>query len=195
MGSGLRTSLSGSRRDQFSPFAPSRERASLRIRGVVGRRPGRSLGFALSRDERGGRSWRARAPPQVRGAGPFVARRKLTKGVGSPAVAAWRRKLDDNTVKLKSLPISDERNAVVAKDFDLRSEKVARDLAGKGTCGVVATDWSTPIREHRARLRPHEFCRRTRGTRDDVPERFGGQFVRIDGHDRRESCETLPVRV
>jgi hypothetical protein len=34
-------------------------------------------------------------------------------------------------VKLKSLPISDERNAVVAEGFELRSEKVIRDLARK----------------------------------------------------------------
>ena len=47
----------------------------------------------------------------------------------SPAVAAWRKRLDDNMVKLKSLPISDQRSAVVAEGFHLRSEKVVRDLA------------------------------------------------------------------
>ncbi len=49
----------------------------------------------------------------------------------SPVVAAWRKKLDDNMVKLKSLPISDERSTVVAEGFHLRSEKVIQDLALK----------------------------------------------------------------
>lgn len=49
----------------------------------------------------------------------------------APAVAAWRKKIDDTMVKLKSLPISNERSAVVTEGFDLRSEKVIRDLARK----------------------------------------------------------------
>jgi hypothetical protein len=49
----------------------------------------------------------------------------------SPSVAAWRKKLDDNMVKLKSLPISDERSAVVAHGFGLRSERTVRELVKK----------------------------------------------------------------
>ena len=47
----------------------------------------------------------------------------------APVVATWRRKLDDNMVKLKALPISDERNAVVAEGIALRSEQIMRSLA------------------------------------------------------------------
>ncbi|MEN9577861.1 MAG: hypothetical protein RJA70_870, partial [Pseudomonadota bacterium] len=39
----------------------------------------------------------------------------------TPSVASWRKKLDANMVKLKSLPIGDQRNAVVAHLFALRS--------------------------------------------------------------------------
>lgn len=49
----------------------------------------------------------------------------------SPAVASWRKMLDDNMVKLKSLPVSDERNTVVAEGSALRSEQAVRDLARK----------------------------------------------------------------
>ncbi|MGC4068380.1 MAG: tetratricopeptide repeat protein [Polyangiaceae bacterium] len=49
----------------------------------------------------------------------------------APIVASWRKKLDDNMVKLKSLPISDERNAMVAQGFDLRSERTVRELVKK----------------------------------------------------------------
>jgi tetratricopeptide (TPR) repeat protein len=47
----------------------------------------------------------------------------------APVVATWRRKLDDNMVKLKALPISDERNAVVSEGLALRSEQTVRSLA------------------------------------------------------------------
>lgn len=47
----------------------------------------------------------------------------------SPAVAAWRKQLDDTMVRLGSLPPSPTRKAVVAEDNDLRSEKVVRELA------------------------------------------------------------------
>lgn len=49
----------------------------------------------------------------------------------APSVAAWRKKLDDAMVKLKSLPISDERNEVVAQAFALRSETTVRELVEK----------------------------------------------------------------
>lgn len=49
----------------------------------------------------------------------------------APSVASWRKKLDDNMVKLKSLPISDERNAVVAQSSVLRSEDTVRDIIAK----------------------------------------------------------------
>jgi tetratricopeptide (TPR) repeat protein len=47
----------------------------------------------------------------------------------APVVATWRRKLDDNMVKLKALPISEERNAVVSDGLALRSEQTVRGLA------------------------------------------------------------------
>lgn len=48
---------------------------------------------------------------------------------GAPVVATWRRRLDDNMVKLKALPISDERDAVVSDGAALRSEETVRSLA------------------------------------------------------------------
>lgn len=47
----------------------------------------------------------------------------------APVVATWRRKLDDNMIKLQALPISDERNAVVSDGLALRSEQTVRSLA------------------------------------------------------------------
>lgn len=46
----------------------------------------------------------------------------------APAVATWRRKLDDNRVKLKTVPVSNERNRLVAEGFGLGSEQTIRDL-------------------------------------------------------------------
>lgn len=45
-----------------------------------------------------------------------------------PSVASWRKKLDDTMVKLESLPISDERNAVVAQALALRPETTVREV-------------------------------------------------------------------
>lgn len=56
----------------------------------------------------------------------------------SPAVAVWRRKLDDNMVKLKSLPHSDERNATISEGLELRSEMVIEDL--RVLVAIVAGD-------------------------------------------------------
>lgn len=47
---------------------------------------------------------------------------------GAPPVVAWRRKLDDIMVRLKDLPVSDERSALVHEGFDLRSERAAKAL-------------------------------------------------------------------
>jgi tetratricopeptide (TPR) repeat protein len=49
----------------------------------------------------------------------------------APSVASWRKKLDGNMVKLESLPVSDERSAVVSEGFHLRSEKAVRELVKK----------------------------------------------------------------
>lgn len=46
----------------------------------------------------------------------------------APAVASWRRKLDENMVKLRTLPVSDERTAAVAHGFALRSLESVRGL-------------------------------------------------------------------
>ncbi len=45
-----------------------------------------------------------------------------------PPVATWRKKLDENMVKLKALPVSDERTALVREASALRSEHTVRDL-------------------------------------------------------------------
>jgi hypothetical protein len=49
----------------------------------------------------------------------------------APCVASWRKKLDDNMVKLKMLAISDERSAVVAQSFGLRSDETVREIVEK----------------------------------------------------------------
>ncbi|HEU4579665.1 MAG TPA: tetratricopeptide repeat protein [Polyangiaceae bacterium] len=49
----------------------------------------------------------------------------------APSVASWRKKLDENMVKLKSLPICDERNAVVAQSSALRSETTVHEIVKK----------------------------------------------------------------
>ncbi|MBO0766488.1 MAG: tetratricopeptide repeat protein [Hyphomicrobiaceae bacterium] len=49
----------------------------------------------------------------------------------APSVASWRKKLDDNMVKLKSLPISDARDAVVSQASALRSEQTVREIVKK----------------------------------------------------------------
>jgi hypothetical protein len=46
----------------------------------------------------------------------------------APAVVTWRMKLDDSMVELKELPVSDQRNAVVAEGISLRSEQTVREL-------------------------------------------------------------------
>ncbi|MFM2416710.1 MAG: hypothetical protein RL385_1433 [Pseudomonadota bacterium] len=51
MGSRAPTRSQRSRPDGFSPLAPSRTRESARIQAIARGRPGRSRGFALSRDE------------------------------------------------------------------------------------------------------------------------------------------------
>ncbi|MBI5518303.1 MAG: tetratricopeptide repeat protein [Deltaproteobacteria bacterium] len=47
---------------------------------------------------------------------------------GAPAVATWRRRLDDAMISLKALPLSDKRNAVAAEASSLRSEQAIRGL-------------------------------------------------------------------
>ena len=49
----------------------------------------------------------------------------------APSVASWRKKLDDNMVKLKSLPICDERNAVVAQGSAIRSGTTVHEIVKK----------------------------------------------------------------
>ncbi len=49
----------------------------------------------------------------------------------TPSVASWRKKLDDHMIKLKSLPVSDERNAVIAQGFALRSETTVHEIVKK----------------------------------------------------------------
>jgi hypothetical protein len=46
----------------------------------------------------------------------------------APVVATWRTKLDDKMVKLKELPVSSERNAVISEALALRSEQTVRSL-------------------------------------------------------------------
>ena len=46
----------------------------------------------------------------------------------APPVATWRKKLDENMVKLKALPVSDERTALVREASALRSEHTVRAL-------------------------------------------------------------------
>lgn len=46
----------------------------------------------------------------------------------APAVATWRRRLDELMVKLKTFPVSDARSALVAEGFGLRSEQTIRGL-------------------------------------------------------------------
>ncbi|MEZ4402849.1 MAG: tetratricopeptide repeat protein [Kofleriaceae bacterium] len=49
----------------------------------------------------------------------------------APSVATWRTKLDENMVKLKSLPIGNERRAVVAEGIALRSDTTVHEIVKK----------------------------------------------------------------
>jgi hypothetical protein len=46
----------------------------------------------------------------------------------APPIATWRRKLDEVMVRLKDLPVSNERSALVSEGFALRSEEAIREL-------------------------------------------------------------------
>lgn len=46
----------------------------------------------------------------------------------APPVATWRRKLDEIMVRLKNLPVSSERSAVVSEGIALRSDETIREL-------------------------------------------------------------------
>jgi len=46
----------------------------------------------------------------------------------APRIATWRRKLDEIMVRLKDLPVSNERSALVSDGFALRSEEAIREL-------------------------------------------------------------------
>ena len=46
----------------------------------------------------------------------------------APPIATWRRKLDEIMVRLKGLPVSNERSAVVSEGTTLQSEETIREL-------------------------------------------------------------------